>query len=46
MKKIFIAAMAMYAFIVTADTAYEVVGKNEGSVQFDYENGGKKFTVT
>lgn len=45
MKKILIAAMVMNGFVVIADTSYEVIGKDEGFVQFDYENGGKKFTV-
>lgn len=45
MKKILVAAMVMNGFVVSADTSYEVIGKDEGIVQFDYENGGKKFTV-
>lgn len=40
MKKILVAAMVMNGFVVSADTSYEVIGKDEGIVQFDYENGG------
>ena len=47
MKKILVVAMvmAMNCFVANAETSYEVVGKNEGIVQFDYENGGHRFTV-
>lgn len=45
MKKILAAVIVMNCWGAIAETSYEVVGKNEGIVQFDYENGGKKFTI-
>ena len=47
MKKLLtmVALTLATTFAVFADTTYEVVGQDTGTVQFDYENGGKLFTV-
>jgi len=40
-----IAFCFVISFVALADTAYEVIGKDTGTVKFDYENGGNLFTV-
>lgn len=47
MKRILmlIAFVLATSLVTLADTAYEVIGKDTGTVQFDYENGGNLFTV-